>query len=141
VERLEQHLGVGRGEEPVPGGLELGTQLAVVVDQPVEHGREPQLGIDHRLRAPLGKIQDLEPPVPERDGARRVHPRPVRAAAVHLGGDPRDRGNVRLGAVEPDLAGDSAHGRPPLVVGRVDDAAGHRRKPRRVSNSCRHSMV
>ena len=94
VEGLEQHLGVGRGEEAVAGALQLGAQLAVVVDAAVEDGGQAQLGVDHRLGAALGQVDDLQPAVAERGRARGVHAGAVRTAAVHGLGDPRDGRDV-----------------------------------------------
>ena len=50
---LQHDLGVAVGEEAQARGLELGAQLAVVVDAAVEDDRQAQHGVDHRLRAAL----------------------------------------------------------------------------------------
>ena len=79
---LEHDLGVAVGEEAQPGGLELAPQLAVVVDAAVEDDRQPELGVDHRLRAALGEVDDPQPPVAQGDARRAPTPRgrPGRAA-------------------------------------------------------------
>jgi hypothetical protein len=51
--------------ERVARALELGPQVAVVVDDPVEDDRQPERVIGHRLRAALGQIDDRQPPVGE----------------------------------------------------------------------------
>ena len=114
VEGLEQHLGVGGGEEAVAVALQLLAELAEVVDQAVEDGGQAELVVDHRLRAALGQVEDLQPAVPERGPSHGVHAGPVRAPAVHGLVDPRDRAHVRVATVEPDLTRDAAH-RPSLA--------------------------
>ena len=136
VERLDQHLGVGGGEEPVAVALQLVAQLLVVVDAAVEHRGQAEVGVDHRLGAALGQVDDLQPAVPERDRPGGVQAGAVGAARCHRGGDPGDRLDVRATTVarEPDLPGDAAHARPPdrrSLSGQADAA---RRNPLRVSS-------
>ena len=114
VEGLEQHLGVGVGEEAVAVALQLLAELAEVVDQAVEDGGQAQLVVDHRLRTALGEVEDLEPAVPERGASHRVHAGSVRPTAVHGLVDPRDRRDVRVAPVEPHFTRDTAH-RPSLA--------------------------
>ena len=82
---LEHDLGVRRREEAVPGRLELGAQLLVVVDDPVEHHGEPEVRIDHRLRAVDRQVDDRQPPVPQGHRAARPHAGAVRAAMLQAG--------------------------------------------------------
>ena len=65
VERLDDHFTVGVGEEAVALALEFCAQFLVVVDAAVEHHRETEFGVDHRLRAAFGQVDDLEPSMPE----------------------------------------------------------------------------
>ena len=109
VEGLEQHLGVGVGEEAVAVALQLLAELAEVVDQAVEDGGQAQLVVDHRLRTALGEVEDLEPAVPERGASHRVHAGSVRPTAVHGLVDPRDGRDVRVAPVEPHFTRDTAH--------------------------------
>jgi hypothetical protein len=44
-------------------------QLLIVVDAAVPGDREPELGVDHGLRARLGQVDDLEATVSQRDPA------------------------------------------------------------------------
>ena len=64
---LADNLGVARGEEPVPGGLQFRAQLLVVVDASVEHNGYAQGGIDHGLCSGLGQVDDLQSAVRQRD--------------------------------------------------------------------------
>ena len=93
---LHDDLGVALAEEAVALGLELGAQLPVVVDHPVEHGGEAELGVDHRLLRALRQVDDLEPAVAEGDpaGAPRRPRRPARGptSSPSSGPPPRRRG-------------------------------------------------
>jgi hypothetical protein len=80
VVRLDDHLGVRGGEEPVAGRRESGPQLLVVVDAAVEDQGEPQLLVGHRLPARLGQVDDLQTAVAERDRAALGEPGTVRSA-------------------------------------------------------------
>ena len=42
-------------------------QLAVIIDAAVEHDRQPELGIDHRLLRRNVEIDDAEPAMSERN--------------------------------------------------------------------------
>ena len=96
---LEDDLGVAAGEEPVAVALELGPQLLVVVDAAVEDAGQPDGGVDHGLAAGRGQVDDLQPPVPERDPALGPGACPVRSAVGHRRGHPLDREDVRSAAV------------------------------------------
>ena len=109
VPGLEDHFGVARGEEPVALGLELGAQLLVVIDAAVEHERQAELGIDHRLLAALGQVDDLEPPVAERHAPARHDAFRVRPARGHGAGHGTQRLYRGRRAVERDLAAQTAH--------------------------------
>ena len=92
--------------------LELGPQLAVVVDAAVEDDGEAQLGVDHRLVAPAGQVDDGQAAVAEGDGAAEptgpAPSGPRRAIAAAHAADGLDVGRP---AVEAELAADAAHGR------------------------------
>ena len=63
------------GVEPVPEGLELGSELDVVVDLAVEHDRVATVGAPHRLPSCLGQVENREPPAEEHDLGREDIPR------------------------------------------------------------------
>jgi hypothetical protein len=106
---LEQHLGVARREEAVALADQLLAQLRVVVDDPVEHAGEPEVRVDHRLRAARREVDDRQATVRERDRAVRPGPGtvgpPLGELARHAPGG-RDVGR----AVPPELSGEAAHG-------------------------------
>src|SRR3546814_14125763 len=58
-----------RSEERVSVAREFIAQLAIVVDAAVEHQRQTESGVDHGLCTSAGKVDDLQPPVPEGDVA------------------------------------------------------------------------
>ena len=60
----QQHFGVGIAREAVTEPSELLSQLAKVVDFPIEGQREAGLGIAHRL-ARAFRVDDGKPPVPQ----------------------------------------------------------------------------
>ncbi len=91
---LEQHLGVGGGEEGVAGRLELRPQLAVVVDDPVEDDRQSERRVDHRLRAALGEVDDRQPPVGEAGAAVEPQAVAVGPARRQRLAHPQQRGAV-----------------------------------------------
>lgn len=66
---LEEHFRVGVGEEAVAQAFEPSAQLTVVVEAPVEDGRDPQVGVGHRLGAALREVDDLQPAVAQGYGA------------------------------------------------------------------------
>ena len=57
---LEQNLAVAVREEPVAVALELASQFLVVVDAAVPGDGQAQIGVDHRLRAGFGQVDDFE---------------------------------------------------------------------------------
>jgi hypothetical protein len=65
VVALEDHLGVGGGEEAVAVALELGAQLLVVVDAAVEDRGQAELVVHHRLAAGRRQVDDRQPAVPK----------------------------------------------------------------------------
>ena len=106
---LEQHLGVGGGEEAVAVSGQFAPQILVVVDAAVPGDGQTQVGVDHRLRAGLGQVDDLQAAVAECDPALRPHARRIRATRGHRLGHGRHRGNIGRSAVESHLAGGSTH--------------------------------
>ena len=109
VPGLEHHLGVAFGKEAVAQRLELAPQLAVVVDAAVEHQRQAEHRVAHRLRRALRQVDDLEPPVAERDAPARDHALAVRAAGGHRGVHALQRRNRGRRAVESDCTRYSTH--------------------------------
>ena len=92
---LEQHLGVAVGEEPVAVLAQLAAQLLVVVDAAVPRNGQPEVGVDHRLRAGFGQIDDFQATMTKRDPALRPHACGVGTPRLHGLGHRRDRGDVR----------------------------------------------
>jgi len=109
VKSLDHDLAVGGREEPVPVGSELLAQLLVVVDAAVEHQRQPEIGVDHRLCASRGQVDDRQPPVAECDGPMRHHPVGVGSARRHGTGHPGDCADIGRLPVPADLTADTAH--------------------------------
>src|SRR5262249_26295561 len=71
VVRLEDDLGVALGEEAIALLLERAAQVAEIVDAAVEHDREAERRIEHRLLAGRREVENAQPPVAERDRALR----------------------------------------------------------------------
>ena len=109
VERLDHHLAVGGREEAVPGGLKFVAQLLVVVDAAVEHQRQPEIAVDHRLGAAGGQVDDRQPPMPERHWSVGHHAVGIRSARRHRAGHPGDCADIRCAPVPADLTADTAH--------------------------------
>ena len=85
--------------------------------QPLNTAARPSSVSTIGCAAALGQVDDRQPAMAERDRPRGVQAGAVRAAGRHRRGDPGDRRDVGAApAVEPDLAGDTAHGRPPAIV-------------------------
>jgi len=105
--RVQEHLGVGLGDERVAERLELGAALAVVVDLAVEDER--QRAQAHRLHRALVEVDDRQ--APEREAAVRAAPRglPVGTAPGHRRGHALEHAGVRRAGA--DDAADAAHGR------------------------------
>ena len=93
VKRLDDHLAVGGGEEPVARGLQFVAQLLVVVDAAVEHQRQPEVAVHHRLGAAGGQVDDRQSPMPEGDPPCATTPRNrARGTPSHTSsGSPRPR--------------------------------------------------
>src|SRR5205085_7475551 len=72
---LQQHFGVGaRGELPA-GALQLGAQLAMIVDLAVEDDRGAFGG--HRLDAAVGEVENSKTAVAERDANVGISVAPI----------------------------------------------------------------
>src|SRR5262249_60252690 len=78
VVRLEDDLGVAFGEKAIALLLERAAQVAEIVDAAVEHDREAERRVEHRLLAGRLEVEDGKPPMAERDGALREEPGYVR---------------------------------------------------------------
>ena len=102
--RVQDHLGVAPRSEPTPPGLELGAQLAEVVDLAVEDDPVPSGGVAHRLPAGY-EIDDRQPRHPETDIAGGMDPRVVGPSVLE---EPEHRGQ-ELARGRADVAGDTAH--------------------------------
>ena len=109
VECLDHDLAVGRREEAIALGLKLFAQLLVVVDAAVEHQRQPEITVDHRLGAVGGQVDDRQPPMPERHRPVRHHAVGVRSARRHRAGHPDYGADIGRLPVEADLTADTAH--------------------------------
>jgi hypothetical protein len=120
---LEQHLGVGVGGEHLPGALELGPQLTMVVDAAVEDDME--LVVVHRLGAGRGEVDDRQPAMGERDAVAAPQPVAVRPARRERRVHPREGVAVRR-AARAQLGAESAHGSDDRHVG-ARLARGHER--------------
>jgi hypothetical protein len=107
---VDDHLAVGAGGEAVAPGLEVGPQLAKVVDLAVEHGVQRAVLVAHRL-APARQIDDRQPPHPEQRLAVAIDPFVV-GPAMGDGGVHRARHRLvgRRAARGRDDADDPAHG-------------------------------
>ncbi len=64
---LEQNLAVAVREESVAVALKLAAQFLVVVDAAVPGNCQAEVGIDHRLRAGFGQIDDFQTTMTKRD--------------------------------------------------------------------------
>ena len=78
---MEQDLGVGIRGKRVAALLQSGTQGLVVVNFAVEHDHQRAVLIEHRLAA-ARRINDRQPPMPERRGAVGVAALAVGAAVT-----------------------------------------------------------
>ncbi len=76
----EQHLGVAAGPEGIAG--ELLSELAVVVDLPVEDEPRGPVGAGHRLRSGVGEIDDGETQVPQPDAVPQNDRLAIRTAVA-----------------------------------------------------------
>jgi hypothetical protein len=116
----EYHLGIARRREAMARARELAPKLVVVVDAAVEDDRRSQLGVDHRLGARAGRIDDLQAPVSQRDASARPRARAVRAAVAHRRGDALD--GVAVGrSTRRELAGEAAHDPVPAAQATRED--------------------
>ena len=103
----QQHLGVAVGGEFEAVGLELGPQLAKVVELAVVGDPVAVAGVGHRLSASRARVEDAEPPVSE----RRRKPPVVRREQLH----PL--------AVGPPVSQDLGHRLDQAPIGAADEAA------------------
>jgi hypothetical protein len=106
---LEQNLAVAVREEPVAVALELAPQFFVVVDAAVPDDGQTQLGVDHRLSAGFGQVDDFEATMTEGYPTLRPDARSVRPSRRHHGSHRRYRRYVRRTTVESHLTGGSTH--------------------------------
>ena len=110
----EQHLGVGLAPELVAGLLQLGSQVAVVVDLAVVRHREAAAGGHHGLVPERGQVDDGEASRCQRHARAGVGPRAsvVRPAPVQ-GVRHVERDRLEVGGRGPaghvEQAGDATH--------------------------------
>ena len=91
----------------MPERLELGAQLAVVVDAAVEDDRSE--AVAHRLRAALGQVDDRQPPVHEACVSVEPHAGAVRPARRERLAHPLERRAIRP-RPPAQLDAEAAHG-------------------------------
>ncbi len=71
---LENDFCVSIGEELVAHLFQLGAQFAEIIDAAIEHQRQTEVSIDHRLLRFFGKIKDSQSSMPEADIAPDHNP-------------------------------------------------------------------
>src|SRR5262249_55661828 len=103
VVRLEDHLGVAFGEEAVALLLKCAAQAAEIVDAAVEHDREAERRIEHRLLAGRLEIENAQPPMAERDGALREEPGGIRPARRERPGHSLDCREIGSAPIKSDV--------------------------------------
>ena len=91
---LEQHFSVATGEEAIAEGFQLFAQLWVVVDGTVEHHRQAQFAVDHRLAGGFGQVHDFQAAVAECQRALAEEAMGIGAAGGHVVGDSLDCSQV-----------------------------------------------
>ena len=91
---LEQHFGVAIGEKAVAQVLQLVAQFRVVVDGTVEHHRQAQVAVDHRLAGSFGQVHDLQPAMAEGNRALAMEAVGVGATRGQVVGDALNRSQV-----------------------------------------------
>src|SRR4051794_11678426 len=96
---MDQNLGVRMvGRKNVPGGLELFSQLAVIVDLAIEDHPYGCILVAHGLVAG-GKVDDCKPAEAQCDVCRKMESTVIRAAVLDTGRHIPDPGvRVRTGA-------------------------------------------
>ena len=113
-DRLHDDLRVRPAAEAGAAPLELGAQIAVVVDLAVEDAGVASVARQHRLAARRGNIQHRQPAETERDATLRVGPAPriVRATMDKRGGHARHCRieHIRIAGGWSEPADEAAHG-------------------------------
>ena len=133
---MEQALGIGTAVELVALALELGAELAEVVDLAVEHDDDAAVLVGHGLGAGLGEVEDRQAAEAEGDAA-------VDELSSHVGpamDDPIHHLGEDLGLVTrpTDKTDKTAHTQSPLLLlGNVftfqagsEYTRGHRTRPK-----------
>ena len=123
----EDDFGVALGLEMVALDLQLGANLAEIVDLAIIGDDQPAIGGQHRLRRGLGKIDDREAAMAEADARRGPHAAAVRSTMDERVGHRLDPCRIdRLGHVGVEDAGDAAHGQAPPAARSANGATGPR---------------
>src|SRR5262249_41774607 len=117
---FEQNFGIGIAAHGTPGGLQLATDIAVIVDFAVEGDDVAPIGRMHRLRAAGTEIDDGEPALPKCHTALGLAPAVAGIwTTMPHGPDHRfaDRAQRigRRSRAPIDHAGDAAHFLTPLA--------------------------
>src|SRR5207248_1614575 len=110
---VHQHLGVATGAEAMAGGLELGPQLAMVVDLPVERGPHRAGLVGHGLGAGVA-VDDAQSPDAEREPTVDVDALAVGPAMTQPIGHALDERALALDRVVSEKTGQPADGAPPV---------------------------
>src|SRR4051794_2568129 len=105
---LEDDLGVALGEEAIAHCLQLGTQLAKIVNAAIECDAEAQRRVDHRLLRSRREIEDAETAMAERNSTLHVHASRIGAARLHCVIDAAERCERRLTGIS-DFTTNAAH--------------------------------
>ena len=122
---VEEDLGVRTGVKYVTGGLELGAELAVVVDLAVVDDPVAVVGRAHRLVAGRREVQDGEAAMAERDADRSLYGRRI-ACRRRVGERRRQDALGGVGPAEEHGLSVVAEESESLVVGAaVADGSGH----------------
>ena len=106
---FQDDLGVAFGEKAVTERAQFGAQLPVVVDAAIEHDTETELVIDHRLLRMLGKIDDLQASMRDRQVIHLEKSAGVRSARYQHGIHGLQDFDSGLGSIEADFSADSTH--------------------------------
>ena len=77
---MQDHLAVRTRSELVACGAKLWYQFQVVVDLAVKHQHQAAVGIEHRLRARFGQVENGESTVAKADAFAHVYAAPIRPA-------------------------------------------------------------
>src|SRR5262249_3824328 len=117
---FEQNFGIGVAAHRTPGGLQLATDIAVIVDFAVEGDDVAPIGGMHRLRAARTEIDDGKPALPKHHAALGLDPDvagiwTTMPHGLDHGFADRAQRIGRRSRAPIDHAGDAAHSLTPLA--------------------------